>query len=104
MGKPLSMDLRLRALAAADAGMSCRAAAGRFGVLVSSLIRWDAARRSTGSFEPKRRGRDTRSTHHGAVIEAFEAERDQSREELEVRLAERGITVSSSALSRFFQR
>lgn len=30
MGKPLSMDLRSRALAAVDEGMSCRAAARRF--------------------------------------------------------------------------
>ena len=37
MGKPLAMDLRRRALAAVDAGMSRRAAAGRFGVSVSSV-------------------------------------------------------------------
>jgi transposase len=35
MGKPLSMDLKGRALAAVDAGMSRRAAASRFGVSVS---------------------------------------------------------------------
>ena len=40
MGKPLSMDLRARALAAVDAGMSRRVAARRFGVGVSSVIRW----------------------------------------------------------------
>ena len=95
-------------MAAVDAGMSRRAAAGRFGVSISSVIRWDAARRTTGSFEPKQQGGDTRSrhieAHHGAVMEAFEEERDQSLEELEGRLAERGIAVSSSALSRFFQR
>lgn len=108
MGKPLSMDLRRRALAAVDAGLSRRAAAGRFGVSVSSVIRWDAVRRATGSFEPKPQGGDTRSrrieAHHRAVMDAFEEERDQSLEELEVRLAERGIITSSSALSRFFQR
>ncbi|MEM9317351.1 MAG: IS630 family transposase, partial [Pseudomonadota bacterium] len=36
MGKPLSMDLRARALAAVNAGLSRRAAARRFGVGVSS--------------------------------------------------------------------
>jgi len=88
--------------------MSRRAAASRFGVSVSSVIRWDATRRTTGSFEPKRQGGDTRSrrieAHHGAVMEAFEKERDQSLEELEARLVERGVAVSSSSLSRFFQR
>ncbi len=61
MGKTLSMDLRARALAAVDDGMSRRAAAGRFGVSVSSVIRWDAARRLTGVFAPKPQGGDTRS-------------------------------------------
>ena len=108
MGKPLSMDLRARALDAVDAGMSRRAAAGRFGVSVSSVIRWDAQRRATGSFEPKSQGGDMRSrrleARHAEVMAAFDEERDQSLEELRGRLAERAITASTSALSRFFQR
>ena len=108
MGKPLSIDLRKRALAAVDAGMSRRAAAGRFGVSVSSVIRWDAQRRATGSFEPKPQGGDMRSrrieARHGDVMAAFEEARDQSLEELRIRLAARGVAASSSALSRFFQR
>lgn len=108
MGKPLSMDLRRRALAAVDAGMSRRAAAGRFGVSVSSVIRWDAQRRETGGFAPKPQGGDTRSrrieARHAEVMAAFEEEADQSLEELCARLAERGIAASTSALSRFFQR
>ena len=108
MGKPLSVDLRKRALAAVDAGMSRRAAAGRFGVSVSSVTRWDAQRRATGSFGPKPQGGDTRSrrieARHADVMAAIEEERDQSLEELRVRLVERGVAVSSSALSRFFHR
>jgi transposase len=108
MGKPLSMDLRGRALAAVDAGLSRRAAALRFGVGVSSVIRWDAARRTTGSFGPKAQGGDTRSQRieaRGAeVMAAFEEERDQTLFELCDRLAARGIATSKSALSRFFQR
>lgn len=108
MSKTRSTDLRRRALAAVDAGMSRRAAAGRFGVSVSSVIRWDAQRRATGSFEAKRRGGDTRSrrieARHADVMAAFEEERDQTLEELRARLVERGIAASSSALSRFFQR
>jgi transposase len=108
MGKPLAMDLRKRALAAVDAGMSRRAASGRFGVSVSSVIRWDAQRRATGDFSPKPQGGDTRSrrieARHAEVMAAFEEARDQSLEELRVRLADRGVATSSSALSRFFQR
>lgn len=102
------MDLRARALAAVDGGISRRAAAGRFGVSMSSVIRWDAARRETGSFAPKPQGGDTRSrrieAQRAIVMAAFEAERDQSLEELHARLAELGVTASTSALSRFFQR
>jgi transposase len=108
MGKPLSMDLRARALAAVDAGTNRRAAAKRFGVGVSSVIRWDAARRATGSFAPTVQGGDTRSqrleAHGDAVMAAFEQERDQTLMELCEQLAARGIATSRSGLSRFFQR
>ncbi len=108
MGKPLSMGLRARALAAVDTGMSRRAAAGRFGVSVSSVIRWDAARRATGGFAPKTQGGDMRSrrieARGGEVMAAFEEERDQTLVELRHRLAARGIATSRSGLSRFFQR
>ncbi len=108
MGKPLSMDLRARALAAVDAGMSRRAAGKRFGVSVSSVIRWDGSRRETGSFEPEPQGGDMRSRRieerHAEVMGAFEEEGDQTLEELRGRLAGRGVATSTSALSRFFQR
>jgi transposase len=38
MGKALTMDLRARALAAVDEGMSCQAAARRFGVAAATVI------------------------------------------------------------------
>ena len=108
MGKPLSMDLRARALAAVDAGMSRRSAAKRFGVGVSSVILWDAARSATGAFAPKAQGGDMRSrrleARGDAVMKAFEEERDQTLVELCERLAARGVATSRSALSRFFQR
>jgi transposase len=108
MGKPLSMDLRARALAAVDFGLSRRAAAGRFGVSVSSVIRWDASRRATGGFEPKPQGGDTRSRgveeRRAEIMSALEEEGDQTLEELRARLVAQGIATSTSALSRFFQR
>ena len=61
MGKPLSMDLRSRALAAVDEGMSCRAAARRYGVAAATVIRWHDQRRSTGGYAAKAQGGDTRS-------------------------------------------
>ena len=108
MGKPLSMDLRARALAAVDAGLSRRAAARRFGVSVSSVIRWDASRRITGSFGPKPQGGDTRSRRmeerRAEIMSALDKEGDQTLEELRARLVAQGIATSTSALSRFFHR
>jgi len=57
MGKPLSMDLWSRALAAVEEGMSCRAAARRFGVAAATVIRWHDQRRSTGAYAAKPPGR-----------------------------------------------
>ena len=78
MGKPLSMDIRSRALAAVDDGKSRRAAAKRFGVSESSVIRWDALRRAWGNFEAKPQGGDMRSRQiekrHAEVMAAFEDE------------------------------
>jgi transposase len=59
---PLSGDLRKRVVSAVhEEGMSCRAAARRFGVSFSSSIRWVAALRERGSYAPLPMGGDTRS-------------------------------------------
>ena len=52
MPRTLSVDLRERVVAAVASGASCRAAAARFGVGVSSAIRWCARLRQTGSVVP----------------------------------------------------
>ena len=65
MGHPLSMDLRSRLLAAIDEGLSCRAAAARFGVAPSTAIRWHGRRRDTGTFAAKPQGGDLRSLSIG---------------------------------------
>lgn len=101
------MDLRARSLSAIDGGAEpprrC-ATLWRFDLVGHP----DAQRRTTGSFAPKAQGGDTRSQHiearHAEVIGTFEVERDQSLDELRARLAERGLAISTSTLSRVFQR
>lgn len=57
MTKPYSMDLRERVVAAVEQeGMSRRQAAARFGVAISSAIRWAARFRKTGSAAPSKIG------------------------------------------------
>lgn len=61
MAQPLSMDRRSQLLAAVEGGMSCRAAAARFGVAPSAAIRWQALRRTTIEVAPKPQGGDMSS-------------------------------------------
>ena len=108
MGQPLSLDLRVRLLAAIDAGMSCRAAAARFGVAPSTAIRWHDQRRTTGSIGPKPQGGDMRSRHVEArredILALWEARKDISLEELRLALIELDLNVSVAGLHRFFVR
>ena len=57
MGRPYSMDLRERVVAAVETGgASCHAAAARFGIGVSTAIRWVNRHRRTGSAAPGQMG------------------------------------------------
>ena len=108
MAHTLSMDLRSRLLAAVDDGMSCRAAAARFGVAPSTAIRWHAQRRATGDFAPKPQGGDMRSRRveerAGDILAIWDARKDISLEELRLAMAEVGLAVSVAGLHRFFVR
>ena len=108
MDQPLSMDLHRQLLAAIDAGMSCRAAASRFGIAPSAAIRWQDQPCPTGSFVPKPQGVDMRSHRVEArcddILALSAARKDISLEESRARLAEIGLTVSWSMLHPFFPR
>ena len=67
MGKPCSLDLRERVVAAVEVeGMSRNQAAARFGVAPSSAIKWVARFRATGSAAPaKMGGRKKRTLRDG---------------------------------------
>jgi len=57
MGRPYSLDLREKVIAAVETGgLSCRQAAAQFGVGVSSAIRWVERVRKTGSAAPGQMG------------------------------------------------
>ena len=108
MGKPLSVDLRERVVAAVDGGLSRRKAAERFGVSISSAIRWTSLRRRTGEVRPKRHAGDKRSArieaHGPLILSLVEARRDITLVELRAALAEHGIGAAVSTLWRFFDR
>ena len=54
MGKPYSVDLRRRVVAAIEAGMSRNQAARQFGVAISTAIGWMERMQETGSVAPGR--------------------------------------------------
>lgn len=67
MTKPYSMDLRERVVAAVESGgMSRHQAAARFGVAVSSAIRWVARFHNTGCAAPSKIGGYKPKTLRGA--------------------------------------
>jgi transposase len=108
MGQPLSLDLRTRLIAAIDDGMSCRAAAARFGVAPSTAIRWHAQRCEVGHFEPKAQGGDMRSRRveerRADILAIWQANRDITLDELRLAVVDIGLTVSIAGLHRFFKR
>src|SRR5258705_11923101 len=78
MTRPLSQDLRNRVIAAVDGGLSCNAAAERFGIAVSSAVRWIRVWRTEGRVTALPQGGDLRSHHIEAyrdvLLAAIEAE------------------------------
>lgn len=108
MSKALSVDLRERVVAAIAGGMSCRAAAARFGVSAASAIRWRARVRVQGDAKPKALGGDRRSgrieAHAGLILRLLEEPPDITLVELRSHLAARGLGVGLATLWRFFAR
>ena len=108
MGKSLSDDLRVRVVEAVEAGSSRRAAAARFGVGVSSAIRWVQAWRDRGDVHAKPQGGDRRSDRIEAqaafLLDRIERSPDVTLAELQAGLAERGVSAGIGTLWRFFDR
>lgn len=107
MVRPLSNDLRERVVSAVGTGESCRSVANRFGVAVSSVVKWSQRLRATGSVAPGKVG-----GHRKRVLEphrAFIAERIAQTSHLTLHglkdeLAARGVNVSHNAVWLFLRR
>ncbi len=108
MSKALSVDLRERVVQAVAAGVSCRAAAVRFGVSAASAIRWCARLRATGPVVPGALGGDRRSgrteAHAARILELVARTPDLTLAELRAVLAESGVVVGRTSLWRLLDR
>ncbi len=102
MARALSTDLRSRVLKASGTGMSARQAAARFGVGISSAIRW-IARAKIGEMVPRPQGRRRGSSldaHASFIVGLIEARKDITLDEMVEPLAtERSMRIGRSALS-----
>ena len=107
MARALSDDLRSLVLQAASDGLSARQAAARFGVGISTAIRW-IGRAKLGERSARAQGwrRPSRlDPHESFVYEMIEAQKDITLNEMVVRLAsEVGLRIGRSALSIWLGR
>ena len=109
MGKTLSTDLRVRVIAAVEAGMSRTAAAARFGIAVATAVRWLRAWRETGATTARPKGGDLRSrrieAYRETILGAVAAQVDITLVELaELLKREHGACFAPSTIWRFFDR
>jgi transposase len=107
MTRPLSNDLRERVVAAVVGGESCRTVAARFGVAVSSVVKWSQRYRTTGSVAPGKMGGHRKRTlePHGAFIkERIGQTPHLTLHRLKDELAARGVKVSHNAVWLFLRR
>jgi transposase len=107
MTRPLSNDLRERVVAAVSAGDSCRAVAARFGVAVSSVVKWSQRQRQTGSVSPGKMGGHCKPvllTHRDFIVERIEQTSHLTLHKLKDELAARGVKVSHNAVWEFLRR
>jgi transposase len=98
------VDLRERVVRAVEAGLSRRAAARRFEVSVSFVIKLLQRWRREGTVEPERYGgwkRPALAAHAERVHDLLREEPDLTIAELRRRLAAAAIHVSPAAISRF---
>ena len=107
MTRPLSNDLRERVVAAIAAGESCRSAASRFGVAVSSVVKWSQRYRATGSVAPGKMGGHRKrllEPHRAFIMERIGRTPHLTLHALKDELAARGVNVSHNAVWLFLRR
>src|SRR6266511_1085846 len=105
MGKPYSVDLRERVVAAVvTGGLSCNRAAKQFGVGISTAINWVKRQRETGSVAPGQMGGHkpkTISGEHAAWLSQRIRAGDFTLRGLVAELGGRGLKVDYRSVWEF---
>ena len=104
MGKPYSMDLRERVVAAVVGGMSRNRAAKQFGLGISTVINWVKRLEETGSVAPGQMGghkpKKISGEHRLWLLRRIK-DRDFTLRGLVAELAERGLEVDYRSVWEF---
>jgi transposase len=107
MPAPYSQDLRIRVASALSGGSSTRNAADRFGIGISTAIRWAQRLQTEGHVEARAMGGDHRSRlreHRDVVLTLLAHQPDLTLEEIRSALIEQhAITVGRGTISRFLK-
>src|ERR1700761_6299121 len=106
MARPYSMDLRERVVEAVNEGATRLEAAERFGVSVSSAVRWHQAWRGAGSFAAKFCGGSCSPLDNYAdeILALVEEQDDRTLDEIVAAMRKHRIPGSRTALFRFLER
>ena len=108
MPRSYSTDLRVRVIDAISDGLSRRRAAARFGVGVSTAVKWYRRYRETGEIAARKQGQPggSKLDSHEAFILALVAEQpDISLAEIAARLAEqRAVSACPATVWYFLER
>ena len=94
-------------VAAVAKGESCRSVAARFGVAVSSVVKWSQRHRSTGSVAPGKMGGHRKpllEPHRAFIRERISQIPHLTLHDLKDELAARGVKVSHNAVWLFLRR
>jgi transposase len=108
MGRPYSLDLRERVIAAIEGGTSTRQAAARFSIGIATAGAWARLKRATGEVAPAKQGKPKGSVldeHAEFIVALIEEAPDITLKEIAERLEEdRGMRVVSTAVWKFLDR
>jgi putative transposase len=94
-------------VAAVLAGETCRSVAARFGISVSSVVKWSQRLRATGSVAPAKMGGHRKRVlepHRAFILEQIARTPHLTLHRLKDELAAHGVTVSHNAIWQFLRR
>jgi putative transposase len=106
MTRPYSNDLRERVVAAVRDGSSSRAVAARFGVAVSTVVKWSQRERRTGSVAPGKVGGHRRrilAPHRDFIAARVREMPHVTLHRLKEELAAHGVVVSHNTIWEFLR-